>query len=85
MKRKQIKRKQTKKLKKVIANAMLYTICWRNVDKLNDLWVYDRNNIKLGRRGRKMTIELALFFYRGGICTILDGDKNKVKTFDDED
>lgn len=36
-----------KKLKKIIAKAMLYTICCRNVDRLNNVWIYDSDNVKL--------------------------------------
>lgn len=32
-----------------------------------------------------MNLEHAIFLYTGGICTTLDADKRKVKTFDDED
>lgn len=41
-----------KKLKQLIVRMMLYTICWRNVDKLNDLWVYDSYNIELKERNK---------------------------------
>ena len=37
-----------KKLKKIILRMLLYTICWRNVDKLYNLRHYDSNNVKLG-------------------------------------
>ena len=38
------------KLKKLLANAMLYTVCWRNVDRLCDIWRYERYNTKLKKR-----------------------------------
>lgn len=42
-------KRNKKKLKKVITNIMLYTICYRNVDKLNDVWIYAKYNL-LGRK-----------------------------------
>lgn len=36
-----------KKLKRKLLTAMLYTICWRNVDKHVSLRHYDSNNIEL--------------------------------------
>lgn len=41
-----------KKLKKIILRTLLYTICWRNVDKHNDIWAYDGNYTKLRKRGK---------------------------------
>ena len=43
-----------KKIKKKLLQIMLYTICYRNVDKLNNVWVYDSNYIELKKRRRKM-------------------------------
>lgn len=40
------------KLKKLLANVMLYTINVRNVDRLYDLWNYERYNTKLKKKGR---------------------------------
>lgn len=45
-----------KKLKKIILRMLLYTICWRNVDKLYDIWAYDSYYIKLGKE-KKMEIK----------------------------
>jgi len=40
-----------RKIKKKILTAMLYTICWRNVDKLNSIWIYaEYNLLKIKRR-----------------------------------
>lgn len=36
-----------KRLRKLIAKAILYTFCWRNVDKYASLWVYDGNYFEL--------------------------------------
>jgi len=36
-----------KKLKKIILRTLLYTICWRNVDKLYSLRHYDSYYVKL--------------------------------------
>lgn len=44
-----MKRKQMKKLKKIITKVMLCTICSRNVDRLYNVWFYDSYNIKLRR------------------------------------
>lgn len=44
-----------KKFKKIILRTLLYAICWRNVDKLNDIWAYDGNNVEL-RKEKKMEI-----------------------------
>lgn len=42
-------KRNKKKLKKIIANVMLYTICYRNVDKLNDIWVYAKYDLLGGK------------------------------------
>ena len=34
-----------KKIKKKLLTVMLYTICWRNVDKLYNIWVYTKYNL----------------------------------------
>lgn len=39
-----------KKIKRKLLTAMLYTICWRNVDNHVSLRHYDSNNIELRRR-----------------------------------
>lgn len=41
-------KKRKKKIKKIIAKVMLYTICWRNVDRHVLVWIYDSYNVKLG-------------------------------------
>lgn len=38
-----------KRLKKIIANAIVYTINARNVDELNGIWLYDSYNVELGK------------------------------------
>ena len=45
--------RQMKKIKKKLLTAMLYTICYRNVDKLNGIWVYESNYIKLEKKEMK--------------------------------
>lgn len=44
-----MKRKQIKKLKRLISKAILYTICWRNVDKLNGIWIYAKYDLLGGK------------------------------------
>lgn len=34
-----------KKIKKKLLTAMLYTICYRNVDKLNGIWIFTKYNL----------------------------------------
>jgi len=46
------------KLKKLLANAMLYTINVRNVDRLCDLRRYERYNVKLGKEVERMEEKL---------------------------
>lgn len=46
-------KRNKKKLKKIIANVMLYTICWRNVDKLNDIWIYAKYDLLGGNMSKK--------------------------------
>ena len=44
-----------KKIKKKLLQIMLYTVCWRNVDRLNNIWIYDSYYIELKKeRRRKM-------------------------------
>lgn len=43
-----------KKLKKIILNAILYTFCWRNVDKLDDLWIYAKYDLLGGKNEENM-------------------------------
>jgi len=43
-------KKRKKKLKKIIVNTILYTICWRNVDKLNDIWIYAKYDLLGGEK-----------------------------------
>jgi len=38
-------KKTRKKLKKLVGNAMLYTICYRNVDRLNGIWIFTKYNL----------------------------------------
>ena len=49
-----------KKLRKLIAKAILYTFCWRNVDKYASLWAYDGNYFELRRREEKMIFTILL-------------------------
>lgn len=51
-------KKNKKKLKKIIANVMLYTICWRNVDKHDDVWIYASYNVELGKEKRKWKLKI---------------------------
>lgn len=48
-----MKRKK-KNLKKLIARIMLYTICYRNVDKLDDFWIYAKYNLLGGKNEENM-------------------------------
>ena len=45
-----------KKLRKLIAKAILYTFCWRNVDKYASLWGYDGYYFELRRREDMETV-----------------------------
>ncbi len=58
-----------KKIKKIILQTLLYTICWRNVDKLYNLRHYDSYYIKLG--GEKMNLIKEIFFWWFLIYSIL--------------
>ena len=42
-------KRNKKKLKKTITNIVLYTVCYRNVDKHDDIWIYDSYYIELER------------------------------------
>lgn len=39
-----------KKFQKRLLQIMLYTICWRNVDKLDDFWIYAKYDLLGGKR-----------------------------------
>lgn len=38
-------KRNKKKLKKIITNIVLCTICWRNVDKHDDIWIYAKYDL----------------------------------------
>lgn len=40
-----MKRNQIKKLKRIVSKVMLYTICWRNVDRFYDFWIYAKYDL----------------------------------------
>lgn len=46
-----------KKIKKIIANAILYTINARNVDRLYSIWVYAKYDLLGGERDGRKTIK----------------------------
>ena len=43
-----------KKIKKKLLQIIVYVICWRNVDKLNNVWVYAKYNLLGGKNEENM-------------------------------
>ena len=38
-----------KKIKKIILQMLLYTICYRNVDKFNSVWIFTKYDLLGGK------------------------------------
>ena len=55
-------KKNKKKLKRIITNVMLYTICYRNVDKHDDIWVYAKYDL-LGGKTMSLLKDIILWWF----------------------
>lgn len=59
-----------KKIKKIILQMLLYTICYRNVDKFNSVWIFTKYNL-LGGEMIGIVVLIVIGIICLGICYII--------------